>query len=245
MQEKEILNEVILGYRKVIEARYQFEHITSTYEIPDSFDKERVALFRDYFLNNIYPHPEKREELEGAFNSLDNYIKQPEKLMSIIVDSASLIFKFGRHLPKIMMAGIKALKSFRAATQFESKLVQNAIEMKLEAPYDANDINTLIRGLSLQDINEFTKNNEALFETLHDRKLVKKIKEIVDHLITKMKKRPKVYSQEEIRGLEIGRNIISEGDFLFEQLNEEEQHNIFEFVLAMEASVLEELFEEE
>ncbi len=241
--EKEILDEIILGYRNVIEQRYQYDNIVHDYEIPESFNKDRVNLFRNYFLDNIYPHPQKRDELEDAFNSLDNYIKHPKKLMKIIIDSSALIFKYGRHLPKILKAGVKALQSFRAATNFENKLVDAAFELELAPPYSPENINEIIQSLSLNDIHQFIENNEALFQTLHDRKLVKKIKEIVDYLITKMKKSPNVYSQEEINGLEIGKKIIVDGDLLFDQLTEEEQHRIFEFVLDMERSVLEDLFD--
>ncbi len=241
--DKEILHEVILGYRKVISQRYDYDHIISRYEIPDSFDKKRIDTFKQYFLNHIYPHPEKRDELDDAFNSLDGYIKQPERLIRLLLDSASLVFKYGRHLPKILTAGIKAMKSFRAANQFEKKLVEAALESDLQAPYEKEDIDQLTGSLSPEEIESFIKNNEALFETLHDRKLVDKIKEIVGHLIGKMKKRPDVYSEVEIRGLEIGQEIIVEGDALFDSMTVEEQQLIFEFILEMERSVLDDIFE--
>ncbi|MGK0389754.1 MAG: hypothetical protein ACI94Y_002499 [Maribacter sp.] len=239
---KEVLHEVIIAYRHVIEERYDFESIIKIYEIPDSFDEERVDIFRAFFLNHIYPLPEKRDELDAAFHSLDNYIKQPEKLLRILIDSSSLLFKYGRHLPKILRAGLKALKSFRAATHFENKLLNTAMSMELDMPYNNDDINTFILSLSINDINEFIENNESLFDTLHDRTLIIKILEIVEHLILKMKKRPKIYSTEEIRGLEIGRDIIRKGNALFDQLSDEEQEQVFKFVLAIERDHLEELF---
>lgn len=239
---KEVLHEVIIAYRNVIKERYNFENITEVYEIPDSFDKERVDIFRAYFLQHIYPLPERREELDDAFNSLDNYIKHPEKLLRILIDSSSLLFKYGRHLPKILKAGLKALKSFRAATNFENNLVATAMSMEVETPYDNEDINSFISSLSISDIDNFIENNESLFETLHDRELITKILEIVEHLIAKMKKRPKIYSEQEVRGLEIGRDIIKEGNALFDQLSIEEQEQVFDFVLAIERDHLEDLF---
>lgn len=239
---KQTLHAVIMAYREVIKSRYDYDLIVESYEISDAFTPERIAVFRDYFLDYIYPLPDKRDELDGAFRSLDNYIKHPEKLMRLLIDSSSLLFKYGRHLPKILKAGIKALKSFRSATDFENKLVNHAISMNLSAPYSQENINTLITALSIGDINIFIKNNEALFETLQDRKLVEKILEIVEHLIAKMRKRPKIYSKEEIRGLEIGRDIIQQGNALFNQLSEEEQEMAFDFVLTMERDNLEELF---
>ena len=95
-----------------------------------------------------------------------------------------------------------------------------------------------------KEIDEFVESSRVLFETLHNRTLVKKIIEIVQYLIKQMKKRPDLYSKTEIRGLEIGFEIIEKGDYLFEQLPERDQSQIFEFIIQIEKDVLERLFEE-
>lgn len=240
--QKEILNEVIKGYRGVIQDRYQHKTLAKKYDLPDFFNEERITLFREYFLDYIYPPPAKRAELDEAFESLDNYIQQPSKLLRILMDSGRLIFKYGRHLPKILKTGLSALRSFRTANAFEQKLVAKAIELDLPTPYDISEINTLIKALPKSDLEEFIDSSQALFETLHDRVLVKKILEIVEFLIAKMKKRPAVYTAVEIRGLEIGRDIIKNGDLLFDQLPKDGQQQLFELVIKLEREVLEELF---
>lgn len=241
---KEILNEVIKGYRTVIQDRYQYDFLNQRYDLPNFFDEERIALFKDYFLDYIYPPPAKRAALDAAFESLDSYIQQPSKLLRILMDSGRLIFKYGRHLPKILRAGLSALRSFRKANNFEHKLVEQALKLDLQPPYGTPEINTLIKGLPKTDLEEFIDSSQALFETLHDRVLVKKILEIVEYLIKKMKSRPKVYTAVEIRGLEIGRDIIKYGDLLFDQLPKEGQQQLFELVIQLEREILEELFSE-
>ena len=238
MSEKETLNEIILAYRRTIDERYSYANLKQKYEFPLSFDEERINLLKNYFLHSLYPHPDKREELNDSFKSLDNYIKHPGKLLRLIMDSSRLLFKHGRHLGRIFNAAIKALKSFRAANNFETRLVEKALSIPLHPPYSNEDINTLLEALSRQDVERFINNNQALFEILHDRELVGKIKEIVESLIAKMKQRPNVYSPEEIRGLEIGRDIIVDGDALFEQLSEEDQQRIFDLVIEIEREVL-------
>lgn len=239
MTKKEILNEIILAYRRLVEKRYQYERISARYELPDSFDEKRMKVFRDFFLNDLYPHPDKRRELEEAFHNLDNYIKNPEKLLRILIDSGSLILKHGRHLPKILMAGLKALKSFRAATVFEDKLEKNAMDLSLQPPYSDEDVKTLLAKLSSEEIDDFIVQNESLFDTLHDRQLVQKIVEIVEHLIAKMQKRPAVYAPTEVKALGIGRDIIKGGDALFEQLSKEEQELILQMIIQIERDFLE------
>jgi len=244
MSDKKILNEVIIAYRQLIEQRYQYASIQEQFEIPESFDEARTDMVRDYFLTHIYPPPTKRQELEVAFHSLDNYIKHPEKLLRILLDSGSLLFKYGRHLPKILKAGIKALKSFRSATRFEQKLVQTALASKLVPPYSTKDVRQLVGSLSKKDVANFIEDSQDLFNTLQDRKLVQKILEIVNHLIAKMEKRPSVYSETEVSALKIGKDIIKEGDLLFAQLSKAEQEQILAVVLEIERNALEKVFQQ-
>lgn len=241
-KKKELLTEVIIAYRKAINDRYQFENIEQNYDVPESFDSEKVDLFRDFFLNYIYPEPAKREELNAAFENLDDYIKYPSKLLHLILDSTRLIFKYGRHLPKILNAGLKALRSFRMANEFEDKLVGHAQSLKLKPPFGEEDVNALIRELKEEEIERFIKNNEALFGTLHDRKLVAKILEVVEFLIGKMKKNTDTYSPAEIRGMEIGHEIIQGTNELFDQLTDEDQKLLFEFVIQLERDQLEAIY---
>ncbi len=126
LSDKEILDGVIIGYRKLIYDRYQFDNINSKYEIPISFDEDRMILYRDFVLEQIYPHPDKREPLEAAFKSLDSYLSHPDKLIRILFDSVSIVLRHGKNIPRLMSAGIKAFKSFRTATDFEAKLVGKA-----------------------------------------------------------------------------------------------------------------------
>jgi len=245
VSEKEILNEVILGYRSVISERYQYYSIRSKYNIPDSFDEDRVERYRNYFLNHIYPLPEVRDELNEAFNSLDNFIAQPDKLLRILMDSAGVILKYGLRLPKILKTSVKAFQSFRAATRFEGQLVNAALELGLQPPFNAEDIYALLKTLSHKEIDRFIEMNRSMLETLYDRRLMRDITEMVEQIIGNMKKHKAAYSEQEIKGLEIGLQMIKEGNQLFDQLSRTDQQQIFNLIISMEQQVLEELFNAE
>ena len=101
MTREKIAEDIIEGYRNTIYQRYQYQNIKHQYDIPESINEETVNLLRNYFLNYIYPEFNKRAELNESFKSLDNYIKHPKKLLSILLDTSNLIFKYGIHLPKI------------------------------------------------------------------------------------------------------------------------------------------------
>lgn len=243
MTTKTTHTEVILGYRDIIRNRYQFSALQKKYTLPASLNEEKTTCIRNYFLDYIYPHPEQREILDEAFHSLDNYIKHPNKLIRLLIDSSRLIFKYGRHLPKILRTGLKALYSFRAATHFEDQLVEQAIRMQLRSPYNWIKFSTLVGALPRKDLDHFVDSCQSLFETLHDRQLVQKVIEIVEYLIDQMRKRPAVYGAEEIKGLEVGRDLIREGDLVFKQFPEEDRQAMFDLIFRLERDGLEELYE--
>ena len=97
MTREEILEQIIIGYRDSIYHRYQYQNIKDKYEIPDTINEETVNKLRSYFLNYVYPDYNKRLELNEAFKSLDDYIKHPKKLLSILLDASKLIFEYGIH----------------------------------------------------------------------------------------------------------------------------------------------------
>ena len=239
---KKTSDEIIHGYRNIIFARYDFDNLKKHPDFPETFSREKAIMLRDYFLNYLYPTPAKRDELNDAFLHLDGFIKQPEKLLRLIIDSASLIFKFGRHLPGIFKAGLGALRSFRAANKFENALINNAIAEDMEPPLTQKKIESLIKSLSRDEIDDFMDSTHNLFGTLHNRELVKKIREVMNHLIKRMQKYPETYSPAEIKGVEMGQEIINQGDLLFDQLSNSEQKQIFTFINKMEREVIDQIF---
>ncbi len=242
MSEKEILEEIILGYRNLINERYQYQNLQDKYNLPKTINEEIVISIKNYFLTYLYPDLDKRRELNEAFETLDDYVKHPEKLLSILMESVKLIFSHGRHLPKILNAGLKALKSFRRATKFEQNLVKLAIQKQIHPPYDRSKIYSLIELLSPKEIEQFFENTESLFKIMHDKTLVEKIKEVLMFLINKMKEKKKLYSQSEIRGLEIGLEMIVKGEALFDKLTKEDQDKLVQFIVKVERDNLNEIF---
>lgn len=242
MNKRKSRDEIITAYRKLIEDRYSYVKLSTLDELPSTFTEEKIKRIREYFLSNIYPDPSKRKEIDKAFAQLDNHIKHPQQLLKIVADSASLIFKYGRHLPKILKAGIRALRSFRSAARFENDLAEQAIKLDYEPPYSHSQIKSLIRSLERSQVDAFIEEGKSLFEILYERKLVKKIIDVVQHLIDKMEKRPNVYTEDEINGFKIGRNIIVEGDKLFESLDKDEQAALLDFVIDIEQKAIEDIF---
>lgn len=244
MSEKQVLNEVIIAYRALVEERYQYSTLQQKVEVPSTFSESFIDEIKGYYMEFIYPDITKRNELNDAFDCLDDYVNQPDKLLRILLDSAGLIFKYGRHLPKILNAGLKALKSFRTVNKLEKQLVEVAIKNKVEVPFDQNEIHGLIRELPRKTLDQFVASSRVLFETYHDQKLVDKILGVMKSLIEKMEAKPDVYSTVEVRGIQIGRDLIYAGNILYNQLEtEEEQRQLIQLIVDIEEKALDEIYQ--
>ncbi len=237
-----ILKEVIEGYRRSIFQRYQYSIIKISYNIPASINEDTVTNLREYFLNYIYPPYEKRTELNEAFKSLDDYIKHPKKLLPILMDATKLFFKYGRYLPKILAAGLNAMNTFKASTNFEANLILVSKEHNIQPPFDNTEIDVLIKKLPRNKIDEFIASSESLFQILHNKKLIEKIKDVIQFLILVMKKNKKAYTTEQIKGLEIGLEMIKEGDKLFNELSDENQYNLLITITNIEKDNMKRIF---
>lgn len=241
MDREKVLREIIDGYREAIRQRYQYENIKRKYEIPDTINEDTVLLLRNFFLDHIYPDYEKRVELNNAFKSLDEFTKHPQKLMQVVFDATKLVFSYGRHLPKILHTGLKAMRSFRAAAHFEEIFVEEAIKNTIEAPYDVPKINTLLNLLPREEIEDFIKTSQSLFETLHDKALINKILEVIEYLISTMKKNEKSYSPSQVKGLELGFETLKEGSKLFNTLSNEDQQVLLTLIARIERDMLDDI----
>ncbi len=238
MSKEALLEAIIVGYRNLIKEKYAFKTLKRRNDIPKVYTEEMSLKIKNYFLNYSYPEPKKRAALNEAFQSLDLYLKNPEKLMRLVVDSVSIVFKYGKHLPKILGAGIKALKAFRRASKLEEALLSAALDSKKEAPFSEDDINEFLNELSKEQLNSYVKSIYNLFEILCDTTLMSKIKTILALLIQKMKDRPDVYTDQDVKGLAIGQEIIVEADRIFNELSVKEGKEVFEFIIKMEKEVL-------
>lgn len=244
MTREDTLKEIIEGYRRTIEDRYQYENIKRNYAIPNTITEGTVNQLRHYFLDYIYPEYETRVELDKAFKSLDDYIKHPHKLFRILLDASILVFNYGRHLPKILKSGIKAMKSFRAAAKFEQTFVELAIQKNIKAPFDQAKINTLLKNLPRKDIETFIDVSQSLFDTLHDQTQINKIIEIMEYLIGIMNQKSKTYTKSQIKGLEIALELLIEGNKLFNDLATEDKKKLVYLITNIERDVLDQISED-
>jgi len=242
--DKEVIRaQVIEQYRNLTEEKYQYDRLAQLYDLPDFVTAQRVEEIKQYFLDYVYPDAEMRDSLDAAFESLDGHIKAPGHLVRILMDATGILFKYGRHLPKIFKAGLKALQSFRQASGFENMLVDAAIEIEDTSVDNTEELKRLIAKLPHADVKEFIESNDALFDALMDHKLTEKTVDIMHTLIKKMKKRKNVYSNEDIAGIEIGKDILEGGIALVSEISDSEGRQLLELIKSVETDTINEIFE--
>lgn len=232
------LNEVISAHRDMMSERYEYERVKSMYNLSPAFTEERAQALHDYLLEYIYPDQTKRQSINRAFDSLDDHIKHPGQLARIVIDSASLIFRYSRHLTQILKVGYKALLSYRAASRYERQLYKMAERSGLEPPITACDIKTVVALIPAKDIERLIDLNLDLLEILMDDALVQKTIEIIDELLVKMKKRPRVYAKEEMEAITVGRDIVVKARELFRLFDRGDQYQLIALIERIEKDEL-------
>jgi len=146
-------------------------------------------------------------------------------------------------MTQILKTGLNALSTYKTATKFEYTLAEKAIENQVSPPFDTKKIKSLLYSISRTEIDAFIESCKLLFGTLHNRKLMKHLKEILVYLIKKMKDNPNIYSTSEIKGLEFGMELLMKGDLLFNQLVPSDQKRIVELIIQIETDALNEVYQ--
>ncbi len=242
MKETEISDHLIEMYRELVKDRYQYDYLASHYSLPSFLTEEKVGEIRDYFLHYVYPDAATRIKLNKAFESLDGHIKDTSHLLRLMMDATGLLFKYGRHLPRIFRTGIKALQSFRKVARFESLLLAAARDSNLSLPVSKDTMKRLIAQLPLAEVRDFIDGNDSLFDALMDKKLMQKTIDLMGRLIKKMKKHPQVYRIADIEGIEVGRKILEGGTKIVNGLKPSEGRAILNLIKQIESDAIDTIY---
>lgn len=242
MSNKDLSNHLIEQYRSLVSKRYRYPLLKQEFGLPPTIGKGKVNAVREYFLMHIYPDSETREILNAAFDHLESHFKNPGHLIQLVGDASGVLFKFGFQFPKALRAGMNALSSFKAATEFEKGLLQAAEAQQLTPPLSETQFLQLIAALPESKVRKFIANLDDLLSALTDVELMGKTVEILTELIAQMRKHPEVYSKIDVLGMEIGWNILNAGHKLFQQLPSSERRAMIELIIKAENHFIKEIY---
>ncbi|TGN11932.1 hypothetical protein [Leptospira ilyithenensis] len=218
-----IFPELILAYQNSLRFRYSSESL-SKYPKYKNIDRDLIDGLVKFFIQFLYPEFEDRKKLDAAFNSLAGFIHHPTKLWGILGNLAASIFRFGKHFPQALKAGIAALHSYITAHSFEEVLLKEA---KRESRLDyflhtEEGFKKILGRISQRDADSFRKDVGKLLSLFADEILVNKIILIMEDVLLRMEKKFNIYTEEDRKGIQLGISILENGKDLFERLNREE-----------------------
>lgn len=214
----------IEAYQRSLRDRYSREKLFK-YEFAKSIPEKDVEALVQFFQESLYPSYPERLKLDAAFDALSGFVKNPSKIWGILGNLTLSIFRFGKHFPQALKAGLSALHSYITAHEFEEELLV-ALE-KEEDPKSLLDmpegIPYLLSKISQAKADAFRADLLSLFRAFSDPQLIDKIILILKDVLEKMDTKPQLYTSEDKSGIQLGLSILKKGQLLFAEKSKEER----------------------
>ncbi len=235
--------DIILKFRDMVSKRYAYDDLVERFDLPEEISPEVIAEIEHYFLNSIYPEPDRRAALEDAFEGLALYIQHPKKLWGIMGNMTKAIFRFGRQFPVALKSGFDALQAYFGTLKFEEKMVSTANEMQMQAPLSDDEFEQIIAALPHEEVVSFIKHVNVLFKSMCNTSLLEKTVEILETVAATMRSKPDVYPQKDIDGILLGQGILKDGFALFSKHDERTKQLMVEYIYKNEMWFLDDVHE--
>ncbi|MCZ8341842.1 MAG: hypothetical protein O9301_02320 [Leptospira sp.] len=226
-----LFSRLIESYQQSLVRRYSKDAL-EMYPKFQSIKREKIDSLIQFFLDHLYPKYEERLVLDRAFDSLAGFVNNPSKIWGILGNLAMSIFRFGKHFPIALKAGLSALHSYITAHQFEESLVSelsNSLNPD-EILNTPEGMERLIAKIPKEKADAFRKDIGSLFKIFSDEELVKKIILIMEDILVRMAGKTSVYTEDDKRGIGLGIQILKEGRDIFDHLSKEEINLILQAI---------------
>ncbi|MCW7470364.1 hypothetical protein [Leptospira kanakyensis] len=218
-----LFQELIVMYQSSLKKRYSDENL-KLYPEFSSIPRSKIDQLLHFFLEYLYPEYSKRKELDAAFDALSGFVNHPTKIWGILGNLALSIFRFGKHFPMALKAGLAALQSYVTAHQFEEELVMELDRQENQIGLLGSEfaMETLIAKVEKKKADAFRKDIGGLFKVFSDAELIRKIILIMEDILLKMESKGTVYTEEDRKGISLGVSILKEGREIFDEMKNEE-----------------------
>jgi len=229
-KQEELAGHLIDKYRESVKKRYIYNDLNDRFELSSQVNREVIDALRTYFLESLYPAIPERKKMDEAFDGLNAFISHPAKTWKLLGNMTMAIFKFGHHFPLALRAGVISLESYISAKRFEKDLMKAAIKLEFAIPLTDEQFESCIAQIPRKDVETFTKDVVSLFRSLTNTTLLKKTIAILTDVINKMEANPKLFTEEDIVGIQLGVQILKKGYDLFEKYPESLRKEIINIV---------------
>ena len=92
-------------------------------------------------------------------------------------------------------------------------------------------------------VDQFIEITESMVFIFRDQTLIKEVKEILEYLIARMKKKQNLYSLSEVKGMELGLEMLVKGDALFNRFSLKDQETLIQLIIEIERRFLDEVYD--
>lgn len=226
---------VITFYRDELRDRYQVNNVKRFVPF-QGIAAHHIDALREYFLENIYPSPEERLKLDLAFDHLGSVLLSPRRMQPLMTTALTSFWRFGRQFPAAVNAARHTFDAYRETRKLEEYMLSNAekIDLKKVDARKREVMLTLIADVPERDVVRLIDDIMNLFRTLSNIRLLRTTVEMLDHFIEVMVKRPELYSEADIAGISLGRQVVSGGLNLFERMKPEELPRVVDGIRLVE-----------
>ena len=239
--DKALKNELIVKYRQSIAERYDFDKLKDDPKLPKGFTRETINELRDFFLDNLYSAPKKREKLDAAFTQLETYVAHPSKIWGLLGNMVSAIFEFGTHFPAAIKIGLASLRTHTSARQFEEMLLQGAHDKGYTAPMTDEQFYDAMATIPTENLHSFVNDLVELFGAITDEVMLQKTISILNGVLGRMKEKKNLYGSADIDAIQLGVDILTEGDKLLGKLTPKMKKDLINYVSQLELQFIESL----
>lgn len=229
-------------YRHELFTRYSPDYIKNISGI-NSFDDEKIILLRDFFLTHLYPDPSHRQKTDNAFDSLGSVLVSPGKMLPLTGSLVGSVFKLGLLLPAALKAGWRTLEIYLHSRKLETRLLEIAIEQKIsqEEIKKKESLFIVMKLINPKLVTGFRSDILKLIESLSNVKLLRTTLVVMKTSQLKMKQHPDLYTDDELKGIELGLHLLASGLELFEIFSKQEMDTILKGIYIIEKTWYEDI----
>lgn len=231
--------------RTELESRYSRENLARFEEFESLPDKAHAA-FRAFVLDRIYPEPEKRAQLNTAFETLDALLHSPARIQPLVRATLGAFWRLGRKIPAAIQAGRRTMQSFEQVCEIEEIIAEAALAKGFPSDkgIGRGEIAGLFDALPHEPFEQLVNGLVALLHSFSDRAMLEAALEIAGKLECLMFDSPAKWTEAEKAGVTMARETLEEGLALFALLDPTQTETLIEGVERVEWDWIETLREE-
>ncbi len=236
---------VVNFLRAELEHRYSRENLARFGEF-ESLPEEVLTAFRVFVLDRIYPEPEKRMQLNRAFETLEALLHSPTRIQPLVRATLGSFWRLGRKIPAAIQAGRRTMQAFGHVCEIEENMAEAAVAKGLPSggPLEQEELAGLFNELPPEPFERLVNGLLALLRSLSDRAMLEAALEIAEKLERLMLDSPKKWTEAEKAGVTMARETLEEGLALFALLDPTQTETLIEGVERVEWDWIETLREE-